>query len=141
MTKKKNPTKWKSPEIVHNKLSEWNWMIGHPLNLHLGKNVDIGAFTYINARYHVWLMDNVQIGAHCSIYSHNTINDTKGSVIIKKGAKIGANSVILPGVIIKEGQLIKANSVVHRRKDIIYARSPTLYSYIETVLKGDDKIE
>ncbi|MCD6108941.1 MAG: hypothetical protein J7J89_05705, partial [Thermoplasmata archaeon] len=45
--------------------------------LELGKYVDIGAFTYINARYGVEIEDNVQIGSHCSIYSHSTIDNKK----------------------------------------------------------------
>ena len=116
-------------------------MVGYPEGLKLGRNVDIGAFTYINARFGVHIGHNVQIGAHCSIYSHNTINNTEGKVIIRRGAKIGANSVILPGVIIKPNQLIPAGSVVYLREGIVYAKTPTLFSYIETLLEGDKKIE
>ena len=104
--------KWKRPKIKHNKLTKWNWVVGHPKNLRLGKNVDIGAFTYINARYGVIIEDNVQIGGGCHIYSHNTINDTKGLILIQEGACIGAHSVILPNVCIEANKLIKAGSVV-----------------------------
>lgn len=104
--------KWKRPKIKHNKLTKWNWMVGHPEGLTLGRNVDIGAFTYINARYGVHIWHDVQIGGGCHIYSHNTINNTKGKVYIHRGAKIGAHCIILPGAIIKAGEFIKAGSIV-----------------------------
>ena len=108
----KRKKKWKKPKIKHNKLTKWNWMVGHPEGLKLGKNVDIGAFTYINAQYGVEICDNVQIGGGCHIYSHNTINNTYGNIIIEKGARIGAHCVILPYAWIRSNQLIKAGSIV-----------------------------
>ena len=104
--------KWKRPKIKHNKLTKWNWMVGHPEGLTLKKNVDIGAFTYINARFGVYIGKDVQIGGGCHIYSHNTINNTKGRIYIGPGAKIGAHCVILPGAIIEPNKLIKAGSIV-----------------------------
>jgi acetyltransferase-like isoleucine patch superfamily enzyme len=112
-------------------------MVAYPEGLTLGEKVDIGAFTYINAQFHIIIGDNVQIGAHCAIYSNNTINNVQGPVEIHKGAKIGAHSVILPNVIIREDQLIKAGSVVFERDGIVYARTPTLFSFIDTILPGD----
>ena len=88
--------KWKRPRIKHNKLTKWNWMVSHPEKLILGDNVDIGAFTYIQAVNGIIIEDDVQIGAHSSIYSKNTIDDTKGIIHIRRGARIGAGSVILP---------------------------------------------
>ena len=104
---------WKPPEIEHGKLTKWNWMIQYPEELQLGKYVDIGAFTYINAKYGVEIEDNVQIGSHCSIYSHSTIDNKKGKVVIKKNAKIGAHSVIMPGVTIGENSIVGACSLVN----------------------------
>ena len=104
--------KWKKPKIKHNRLTRWNWTVGYPEGLSLGKNVDIGAFTYINAEYGVHIEDNVKIGGGCHIYSHNSINETIGSIYIGKGARIGAHCVILPGVWIKQNELIKAGSIV-----------------------------
>lgn len=91
---KKN--KWKQPEIKDGVPTIYNWIIRHPENLVLGENVDIGAFTYIQAEYRISIEDEVLIGSHCSIYSVNTIDSTYGEIIIKKNAKIGAGSVILP---------------------------------------------
>ncbi len=108
----KKITGYKQSSIEHNKLTEWNWMVGHPEGLNLGKKVDIGAFTYINARFGVDIGNNVQIGGGCHIYSYNSINNTSGKVIIKDSAKIGAHCVILPGVIIGKGRIVKAGSII-----------------------------
>jgi len=103
---------WKQPTFNRQNLTQWNWMCQHRKNFKLGKNSDIGAFTYINARFGVEIEADVQIGSHCSIYSHNTIDNTKGKVIIKQGAKIGSHTVILPGVLIGKNALIGAHSLV-----------------------------
>ena len=81
-------------------------------NLKLGKETDIGAFTYLNAKYGVEIQENVQIGSHCSIYSWSTIDDKKGRVTIRKNAKIGTHSVIMPGVTIGENAIVGACSFV-----------------------------
>lgn len=106
--------KWKRPKIKHNKLTKWNWMVSHPNLLKMGKNVDIGAFTYIQAEHGVVIRDNVQIGGGCHIYSKDTISGKTGCVVIGEGCKIGAHCVILPGVVIKRGTLIKAGSILKR---------------------------
>ena len=81
-------------------------------NLKLGEKTDIGAFTYINAKYGVEIQENVQIGSHCSIYSLSTIDDKKGKIVIKKNAKIGAHSVVMPGITIGENAIVGACSFV-----------------------------
>jgi len=105
---------WKYPEIEHGKLTKWNWMVQYPENLKLGKYTDIGAFTYINAKYGVIIEDYVQIGSHCSIYSESTIDNKRGQVVIKRNARIGSHSVIMPGVTIGENAIIGAFSFVNR---------------------------
>jgi len=105
---------WKKPRIEEGKLTKWNWMVQHKENLKLGKYVDIGAFTYINAKNGVVIEDNVQIGSHCSIYSISTIDNKEGKVILKKNCKIGAHSMIMPGVTIGENSIIGAFSFVNR---------------------------
>ena len=69
---------WKYPKFDKNDMTQWNWMCQHHENLKLEKYVDIGAFTYINAKYGVHIKKNVQIGSHCSIYSISTIDNKKG---------------------------------------------------------------
>ncbi|MBN2240379.1 MAG: acyltransferase [Dehalococcoidales bacterium] len=82
-------------------------------NLELGKNTDIGAFTYINARYGVWIEDNVQIGSHCSLYSWSTIDNKQGKVIIRKNAAVGTHCTVMPGVTIGENTVVGAHSFVN----------------------------
>jgi len=106
--------KWKYPEFDGRNMTKWNWMCQYKENLKLGKNTDIGAFTYINAKYGVEIQDYVQIGSHCSIYSWSTIDDKKGKVTIKKNAKIGSHSIIMPGVTIGENSTIGAFSLVNK---------------------------
>lgn len=103
---------WKRPEFDERGMTKWNWMCQYQENLRLGKNTDIGAFTYINAKYGVEIQENVQIGSHCSIYSWSTIDDKKGKVTIKKNAKIGTHSMIMPGVTIGENAIVGACSFV-----------------------------
>lgn len=103
---------WQYPKFDKNGVTCWQWMCQYHNNLKLGKNTDIGAFTYINAKYGVVIEEDVQIGSHCSIYSENTIDSTKGKIIIKRGAKIGSHTTILPGVTIGKNSIIGAHSLV-----------------------------
>lgn len=103
---------WKKPEIKEGELTKWNWMVQHKENLKLGKYVDIGAFTYINAHSGVIIEDYVQIGGGTKIYSLDTISNKKGKIIFKKNCKIGANSVVLPKTTIGENSVVGACSVI-----------------------------
>jgi acetyltransferase-like isoleucine patch superfamily enzyme len=89
-------------------------MCQHHENLKLGMNCDIGAFTYINAKYGVEIGDEAQVGAHCSIYSESTIDDKQGKIVIGKDARIGAHCVVMPGVTIGDGAIIAACSFVNK---------------------------
>lgn len=105
---------WKWPEFDEKGMTRWNWMCQYHENLQLGENTDIGAFTYINAKYGVEIQENVQIGSHCSIYSWSTIDDKKGKVIIKRNSEIGGHSLIMPGVTVGENATIGAFSFVNK---------------------------
>ncbi len=105
---------WKFPEFDENGMTKWNWKCQYHENLKLGDNTDIGSFTYINARYGVEIQEGVEIGSHCSIYSHSTIDNKTGKVVIKKNAKIGSHTIVMPGVIIGEGAIIGAFSFINR---------------------------
>ena len=107
---------WKPPEIVEGQDTPWGWRVRHVDRLALGKRVDIGYGCYIMAGAGIMIEDDVQIGSHCSIYSVNTIDDTHGPVVIRKGAKIGSHTTIFPGVTIGENATIGAHSLV--KKDI-----------------------
>jgi acetyltransferase-like isoleucine patch superfamily enzyme len=104
--------KWSPPVIDESGLTKWHWMVQYPQNLKIGKYVDIGAFTYLNALYGIEIEDFVQIGSHCSIYSISTIDGKKGKVTIKRNARIGSHVVVLPGVTIGENSIIGAFSLV-----------------------------
>jgi len=126
---KKTQTKWTKPVIRHSKLTKYNYIVQYPENLKLGKNFDIGTFTYINCRYGVEIGDNVQVGSHCSIYSHSTIDDKKGSVVLKNGCKIGTHSTIMPNVVISENAIVAAYSFVTKTipKNELWAGVPAKF--------------
>lgn len=103
---------WKYPEIIEGKLTKYNWIVQNVDGLSLGFKTDIGAFSYINAKYGVVLEDLVQLGSHCSIYSASTIDDKKGKVVLKRNCKIGSHSTVMPGVTIGRNSIIGAHSFV-----------------------------
>lgn len=103
---------WKLPMIKHSKLTKYNYIVQYPENLKLGKNFDIGTFTYINCKNGVEIRDGVQIGSHCAIYSHSTIDNKQGKVVLQKNCKIGTHSTIMPDVTIGENSIIGAYSFV-----------------------------
>ena len=107
-------SEWKTPIIKHGKLTEYNYIVQYPENLKLGKNFDIGTFTYINSSYGVTIEDDVQIGSHCSIYSDSTIDNKHGPIILKNNCKIGTHSTIMPNVTIGENSIVAAYSFVNR---------------------------
>ena len=104
--------KWEKPIIKHGKITKYNYIVQYPEKLKLGKNFDIGTFTYINCICGVEINDFVQIGSHCSIYSHSTIDSKKGIVILKENCKIGTHSTIMPGVTVGRNSVVGAYSFV-----------------------------
>ncbi len=103
---------WKKPEIKHGKLTEYNYLVQYPEKLVLGKEFDIGEFTYINCSFGVEINDFVQIGSHCAIYSNSTIDQKHGPVVLKRNCKISTHSTIMPNVTIGENSIIAAYSFV-----------------------------
>jgi len=126
MVKKK---KWEKPIIKHGKLTKYNYIVQYPEKLKLGKNFDIGTFTYINSRYGVTIGNDVQIGSHCSIYSHSTIDNKHGRVVLKNNCKIGTHSTIMPNVIVGENSIVAAYSFVNEDvpKNEIWAGIPAKF--------------
>lgn len=105
---------WEKPKPEHNTLTQWNWMVSNPQHLSLGRRVDIGAFCYINAHQGVILEDDCQIGSHCALISISTIDGKQGEIIIKKNAKVGTHSTIMPGITVGENSVVGAHSFVNR---------------------------
>jgi len=90
----------------------YGWRCQYWEKLTLGKNVDVGCFTYMNAKYEIEIGDNVQIGAHCAIYSDNTENNTHGKVVIGENALIGSYTLILPNATVQPNSRIRARSII-----------------------------
>lgn len=94
----------------------------------IGSFVHIGSFTSITGGGELSLEDFAGISGGVRVYTGNEdytggcmTNPTvpepfrkpvRSSVVIKKHAIVGANSVILPGVVIGEGAVVGANSLV-----------------------------
>jgi len=107
-------TDWEYPEIQEGIPTKYHWLVQNAQGLQLGYKTDIGAFTYINAKYGVSIEDNVQIGSHCSIYSISTIDGKSGGVVLKKNCRVGSHTVIMPGVTVGENSIIGACSFVNK---------------------------
>ncbi len=111
---KKRFKKWSHPRFNKNGMTKWNWMCQCHKNLKLGKCVDIGAFSYLNAKYGIELKDFVQIGSHCSLYSLSTIDNKKGKIIVKENTRIGTHSTLMPGVTVGKNSIVGAFSFVNK---------------------------
>jgi len=105
---------WQYPVIEEGKPTKYNWVVQHKENLRLGFRTDIGAFTYVNAKYGVTIEDEVQIGSHCSIYSVSTIDEKSGPVTLRKNCRIGAHSVVMPNVTVGVNAVVGAMSFVNK---------------------------
>lgn len=137
---------WKYPEIHDGIPTKYQWIVRNPDTFSLGRYTDIGAFTYINALNGVVIEDNVQVGSHCSIYSVSTIDNKHGSVLLKRGCRIGSHSVIMPGVTIGENSIIGAFSFVNAdvQKNILACGIPvrvvrTLTNEEKEINRGDSE--
>lgn len=106
--------KWQQPKIIEGKPTKYNWLVQNVTGLKLGAMTDIGAFTYVNAKYGVEIDELAQIGSHCSIYSVSTIDNKHGRVRIKRNACVGSHSVVMPGVTIGENSVVGAFSFVNK---------------------------
>jgi acetyltransferase-like isoleucine patch superfamily enzyme len=128
---------WKYPEIKDGIPTKYNWVVQHIENFQLGHKTDIGAFTYINAKYGVKIKDNVQIGSHCSIYSESTIDNKQGKVILEKNCKVGSHSVIMPGITIGKNSIVGAHSFVTKDvpNNVVVVGVPAIL--IKTIFEGD----
>lgn len=86
-------------------------------NLKIGKNVFINSNLLAMARGGITIEDDAQIAGNVSLLSNNHDPYDRQillckPVLIKKGAWIGANAVILPGVCIGKHAIVGAGSVV-----------------------------
>lgn len=112
--KKSRFINWHKPKISDGKPTKWNWIVKNKKKFILGKNTDIGAFCYINAKEGVEIEDDVQVGSHTSIYSVSTIDNKNGKVVLEKNCRIGSHSVIMPQVTVGKNSVIGAFSFVNK---------------------------
>ena len=106
---------WQKPEIDCSKsvwISPWQWKVVKPNNFILGNHTDIGSYTVFLCQQGVEIEDDVSIGPFCAILSISTIGGYQGKVTIKRNAKIGSHTTIMPGVIIGENAIIGSHSYV-----------------------------
>lgn len=86
----------------------------------IGKNVEIGYMVLLDNRRPELIMieDDATITSMCVVLAHDLSpryregKEVIGPVRIGKGAFVGMNSTILPGVTIGEGAIVAAGSVV-----------------------------
>jgi acetyltransferase-like isoleucine patch superfamily enzyme len=104
---------WAEPEFDEMGMTQWGWRVSYRERFRLGKHVEIGSFTMIDAREGIEVEDDVKIGFGCIILSHSSIDRKSGPVVLRKGCKIGANTVVMPNTEIGENAVIGANSFVN----------------------------
>ena len=113
MTSNDRFTDWRYPSIEEGQPTKYNWIVQHVDNFKLGRLTDIGAFTYINAKFGVTIEEGVQIGSHCSLYSVSSIDNKEGPVHLKENCKLGSHSTVMPGVTIGRNAIVGAHSFVN----------------------------
>jgi acetyltransferase-like isoleucine patch superfamily enzyme len=116
-----------------------NFQTGHKVNIResnrIGDNVSVGTLSVIE--HHVEIGDNVRIHTQAFIPEFSVledgcwigpnvvltnakyplspgVKDRLAGPVIRRGAKIGANATLLPGVVIGENALVGAGAVVVR---------------------------
>lgn len=102
-------------------VNEEYWMEDYlKMGMKVGKNCDINPGLMVDYS-HCWLIeleDNVTLAPQVYLLAHDAstkrkLNYTRlGKVVIKKGAFIGARTIIMPGVTIGENAIVAAGSVV-----------------------------
>ena len=116
-----------------------NVIFEHTKRISIGQNVGINSYTYINGVGEIEIGDNVLMGTFITITSGNHPTKNRdipiffrqvipNKIIIEDDVWIGSNVCILPGVKIRKGAVVGANSVVKANTELeeytIYAGSP-----------------
>jgi acetyltransferase-like isoleucine patch superfamily enzyme len=94
-------------------------------NLHIGRGALIVNDVYLDLAVGITIEDDAIIGHHSSLIGHSDVGNRPlqdlvpsalGAVTVKRGAFIGAHSIILHGVTIGECAVVAAGSLV--REDV-----------------------
>jgi acetyltransferase-like isoleucine patch superfamily enzyme len=107
-------SKWVPPVYNEYGITQWGRRVNHRENLKMSDNVWIGSFSSIEAKYGVEIQDDVIIGQACVITSFSRISNKQGKITLKRGCKIGTQTIIVPGVTIGENSIVGANSYVDK---------------------------
>ena len=90
--------------------------LARSMGVKIGKNIYIGKYCIIDDTFSdlITIEDNVVISFGATITAHDASCNKIAPVVLKKGAFIGARSIILPGVTLAENSIVGAGSVVTR---------------------------
>ena len=125
---------WIKPILKHLQWTKWKWLPIQPKHIWIGNNTDIGATTVLLGHQGIVIEDNVQIGPGCVIMSISTIDGKQGTVTLKRNCKIGANSVVMPGVTVGENSVVGAMSFVSTNipdNEVWYGTPAQFRRYVE----------
>ena len=93
-------------------------------NIHIGENVFINSNCTMQDQGGIYIADNVLIGHNACLLTlnHNENPEKRGNLLpspirIVKGAWLGSNVTVLPGVSIGDGAIIAAGAVVTKDVD------------------------
>jgi acetyltransferase-like isoleucine patch superfamily enzyme len=90
--------------------------LARSMGVKVGKNIYIGKYCIIDDTFSdlITIEDNVVISFGTTITAHDASCNKIAPVVLKKGAFIGARSIVLPGVTLAENSIVGAGSVVTR---------------------------
>jgi acetyltransferase-like isoleucine patch superfamily enzyme len=86
------------------------------MGVSIGKKVFIGKYCLIDDTFPelIKIENNANIAFGVTIVAHDASKRKAGRVLIRKGAYIGTQAIILPGVVVGEKAVVGAGSVVTR---------------------------
>lgn len=91
-----------------------------PFYTDFGRNIKIGEYVFINANTFfgdeagIKIEDDVEIGP--GVYLISKTSSKEGPIVIKRGARLGAKCMVLPGVTISESAIVEPGSIVKKSR-------------------------
>jgi len=97
----------------HKSKKKYGWRCLHHKNLILGDKCDIGHGSLLQAAYGIEIGELCEVGPFVYLCTFDTIGGgIKGKITMEPGSRVGAHSIVMPGVTIGKNSIIGANSVV-----------------------------